>query len=73
MANRTLQASPSTPVELSLGALAGALAQLFTITVAVVTTRQQTMSKAERKGWIDAVNVCFFDIAQKFGLADLNF
>jgi len=60
MANRTLQASPSTPVELSLGALAGALAQLFTIPVAVVTTRQQTMSKAERKGMIatamDVVN-----------------
>ena len=60
MANRTLQTSPSTPVELSLGALAGALAQLFTIPVAVVTTRQQTMSKAERKGMIatamDVVN-----------------
>jgi hypothetical protein len=50
MANRTLQASPGTAVELSLGAVAGALAQLFTIPVAVVTTRQQTMSKAERKG-----------------------
>ncbi|CAZ85177.1 unnamed protein product [Tuber melanosporum] len=32
----------STAVELSLGAVAGALAQLFTIPVAVVTTRQQT-------------------------------
>ncbi|KAJ6780311.1 hypothetical protein PWT90_09394 [Aphanocladium album] len=40
----------STATELSLGALAGALAQLFTIPVAVVTTRQQTASKAERKG-----------------------
>jgi hypothetical protein len=50
MANRTLQTSPGTAVELSLGAVAGALAQLFTIPVAVVTTRQQTMSKAERKG-----------------------
>ena len=52
MANRTLQASPGTAVELSLGAAAGALAQLFTIPVAVVTTRQQTMSKAERKGMV---------------------
>lgn len=34
--------SASTAVELSLGAVAGALAQIFTIPVAVVTTRQQT-------------------------------
>jgi Mitochondrial carrier protein len=40
----------NTAVELSLGAVAGALAQLFTIPVAVVTTRQQTQTKAERKG-----------------------
>lgn len=44
---------PSTVVELSLGAAAGALAQLFTIPVAVITTRQQTQSKGERKGFID--------------------
>lgn len=43
-------AAPSTAVELSLGAAAGALAQLFTIPVAVVTTRQQTAAKADRKG-----------------------
>lgn len=42
----------NTVTELSLGALAGALAQLFTIPVAVVTTRQQTASKSERKGLI---------------------
>ncbi|KAF3770211.1 mitochondrial carrier [Cryphonectria parasitica EP155] len=46
-------APPSTAVELSLGAVAGALAQLFTIPVAVVTTRQQTQSKTERKGMLD--------------------
>lgn len=45
-------AVPSTAVELSLGALAGAIAQIFTIPVAVVTTRQQTASKEERKGLI---------------------
>jgi hypothetical protein len=60
MSRRSLQTSPGTAVELSLGAVAGALAQLFTIPVAVVTTRQQTMSKAERKGMIatamDVVN-----------------
>ena len=46
-------AHPSTAVELSLGALAGALAQLFTIPVAVITTRQQTQKKEDRKGIID--------------------
>lgn len=44
---------PSTVVELSLGAVAGALAQLFTIPVAVITTRQQTQTKEERKGIFD--------------------
>lgn len=48
-----LTTPPSTAIELSLGAVAGALAQLFTIPVAVVTTRQQTLPKAERKGLID--------------------
>jgi hypothetical protein len=46
-------APPSTVAELSLGAVAGALAQLFTIPVAVITTRQQTQSKGDRKGIID--------------------
>lgn len=45
-------AHPSTAVELALGAVAGAVAQLFTIPVAVVTTRQQTANKGERKGLI---------------------
>jgi hypothetical protein len=44
-------APPSTVVELSLGAVAGAIAQLCTIPVAVVTTRQQTQTKNERKGF----------------------
>lgn len=48
----TAGAAPSTAVELSLGAVAGALAQLFTIPVAVVTTRQQTQAKNERKGML---------------------
>ncbi|KAF5019763.1 hypothetical protein F66182_8200 [Fusarium sp. NRRL 66182] len=42
--------NPSTLVELALGAVAGAIAQVFTIPVAVVTTRQQTASKSDRKG-----------------------
>ncbi|KAF2857791.1 mitochondrial carrier [Piedraia hortae CBS 480.64] len=44
---------PGTVAELSLGAVAGALAQLFTIPIAVVTTRQQTQPKHERKGILD--------------------
>lgn len=40
--------APSIAVELALGAAAGALAQLFTIPVAVVTTRQQTARAEER-------------------------
>lgn len=49
----SVTAPPSTAVELALGAVAGALAQLFTIPVAVVTTRQQTQSKSERKGMLE--------------------
>lgn len=40
---------PGTAAELSLGAVAGALGQLFTIPISVVTTRQQVQSKAERQ------------------------
>jgi hypothetical protein len=50
MSSKTLPKPPGTLVELSLGAVAGAVAQIFTIPVAVVTTRQQTQSKNERKG-----------------------
>ncbi|KAK4987180.1 ADP/ATP carrier protein [Elasticomyces elasticus] len=45
--------APGTAVELSLGAAAGAVAQLFTIPIAVVTTRQQTQPKGEKKGLLD--------------------
>ncbi|KAK5114705.1 hypothetical protein LTR62_002279 [Meristemomyces frigidus] len=44
--------NPNTIVELSLGAVAGALAQAFTIPIAVITTRQQTQPKGEKKGMI---------------------
>ncbi|KAK5721485.1 ADP/ATP carrier protein [Elasticomyces elasticus] len=43
---------PSTAMELSLGAVAGALAQLFTIPISVVTTRQQTQPKGDKKGML---------------------
>jgi len=51
--SRKIPSPPSTATELALGAIAGAIAQMFTIPVAVVTTRQQTQSKAERKGLIE--------------------
>ena len=42
---------PGTGAELALGAAAGAAAQVFTLPVAVITTRQQTRAKGEaRKG-----------------------
>ena len=41
-----------TVMELILGAVAGALAQIFTIPVSVCTTRQQTQISSERKGLI---------------------
>jgi len=53
VSSQTLPTPPSTLVELSLGAVAGAIAQVFTIPVAVVTTRQQTQGKDEHKGMID--------------------
>lgn len=46
---RSGTAHPSTAIELSLGAVAGALAQLFTIPVAVITTRQQTRPSSEEQ------------------------
>ncbi|KAF2278354.1 putative peroxisomal carrier protein [Westerdykella ornata] len=49
---RKTTSAPGTAIELALGAVAGAVAQLFTIPIAVVTTRQQTVSKAERKGML---------------------
>lgn len=49
----SLPVPPNTAVELSLGAVAGALAQLFTIPIAVVTTRQQTQPKGDKKGMLE--------------------
>ena len=53
ISSQNLSKPPNTATELSLGALAGALAQVFTIPVSVVTTRQQTQPKGEKKGLID--------------------
>ena len=53
MASNKVPKPPGTAIELSLGAVAGAVAQIFTIPVAVITTRQQTQAKDERKGLIE--------------------
>ncbi|KAL0259893.1 ADP/ATP carrier protein [Diplodia seriata] len=53
LSSQKVPKTPGTAVELSLGAVAGAVAQMFTIPVAVVTTRQQTQAKDERKGLMD--------------------
>ena len=44
---------PNIATELSLGAAAGAMAQVFTIPVSVITTRQQTQSQGERRGLVE--------------------
>lgn len=53
ISSRSLAKPPDTATELSLGAVAGAIAQVFTIPVSVVTTRQQTQPKGEKKGLLD--------------------
>lgn len=53
LSSQKVPAPPGTVIELSLGAVAGAVAQVFTIPVAVITTRQQTQGKWERKGMVD--------------------
>ena len=53
ISSKTVPTAPGTIAELSLGAAAGAIAQVFTIPVAVITTRQQTQVKGEKKGMFD--------------------
>ncbi|KAL8821942.1 MAG: hypothetical protein Q9223_000100 [Gallowayella weberi] len=53
LASQTVPKTPGTAVELSLGAVAAAVAQIFTIPVSVVTTRQQTQLKGDKKGLLD--------------------
>jgi hypothetical protein len=53
MSNKSLPHKPHAAVELALGAVAGAVAQAFTIPIAVITTRQQTQPKHEKKGILD--------------------
>lgn len=53
LSSQKVPSPPGTLIELSLGAVAGAVAQVFTIPVAVITTRQQTQGKGEKKGMIE--------------------
>ncbi|KAB8273496.1 peroxisomal carrier protein [Aspergillus flavus AF70] len=53
MASKSVSKPPGTAMELTLGAVSGAIAQIFTIPVAVITTRQQTQPKSEKKGLIE--------------------
>lgn len=53
MASNKTPKPPGTAIELSLGAVAGAVAQIFTIPVSVITTRQQTQPKSERKSLLE--------------------
>jgi hypothetical protein len=56
-ASKRLPQPPGTFGELALGIGAGSVAQVFTIPVAVITTRQQTVSKEERKGLFGTAKV----------------
>lgn len=53
LSSQTVPRPPGTAMELSLGAAAGAVAQVFTIPVSVITTRQQTQPKGDKKGLLD--------------------
>ena len=53
ISSRGFAKPPNTATELSLGAVAGAIAQVFTIPVSVITTHQQTQPKGDKKGLID--------------------
>jgi adenine nucleotide transporter 17 len=59
---RRTSKSLSTSLELLLGALAGALAQIFTIPVAVIATRQQLYERT--KGSLETRDPSMFDTAR---------
>ncbi|KAL8969186.1 MAG: hypothetical protein Q9183_002118 [Haloplaca sp. 2 TL-2023] len=53
LSSQKIPSPPGTAMELSIGAAAGAVAQVFTIPVSVITTRQQTQPKGDKKGLLD--------------------
>jgi adenine nucleotide transporter 17 len=61
---RRTSKSLSTSLELLLGALAGALAQIFTIPVAVIATRQQLYERDASKGNTQTRDPSMFDTAR---------
>jgi adenine nucleotide transporter 17 len=61
---RRTSKSLSTSLELLLGALAGALAQIFTIPVAVIATRQQLYERDGSKGNTQTRDPSMFDTAR---------
>ncbi|KAJ3415669.1 ADP/ATP carrier protein [Chytridiales sp. JEL 0842] len=65
IASRPAGAEITTAMELLLGAAAGAMSQLFTLPIAVVTTRQQTSTRAEKKSFIDTLKGILHDEGPK--------
>lgn len=53
LSSQVIPKPPGMAMELSIGAVAGAVAQVFTIPVSVVTTRQQTQPKGDKRGLLD--------------------
>ncbi|KAL8765908.1 MAG: hypothetical protein Q9209_007151 [Squamulea sp. 1 TL-2023] len=53
LSSQAVPKPPGTAIELSLGACAGAVAQVFTIPVSVITTRQQTQPKGNKQGLLN--------------------
>ena len=53
LSSRRIDKPPNTAIELSLGAIAGAIAQVFTIPVSVITTRQQTQLTRQKRGLVE--------------------
>jgi hypothetical protein len=56
ISSKILPQPPGTPAELVIAYGSSAISALFTLPISVVTTRQQTSAKAERKGLIDTAN-----------------
>jgi hypothetical protein len=56
MSSKVLPQPPGTPAELLIAYTSSAVSALFTLPISVVTTRQQTSPKGERKGLIDTAN-----------------
>jgi hypothetical protein len=56
LSSKILPQPPSTPAELAIAYGSSAVSMLFTLPITVVTTRQRTAAKHERKGLFDTAN-----------------